>query len=48
MYARVFPFFKASLTITSPYDGVIKNIYYDEDAIAIVGTPLVDFEIPGG
>uniref|UniRef100_A0A3Q3F0H8 Dihydrolipoamide acetyltransferase component of pyruvate dehydrogenase complex n=1 Tax=Labrus bergylta TaxID=56723 RepID=A0A3Q3F0H8_9LABR len=28
---------KASVTITSRYDGVIKKLYYDVDAIALVG-----------
>ncbi|XP_017260604.1 lipoamide acyltransferase component of branched-chain alpha-keto acid dehydrogenase complex, mitochondrial [Kryptolebias marmoratus] len=35
---------KASVTITSRYDGVIKKLYYDVDAIAFVGKPLVDIE----
>ncbi|XP_059197812.1 lipoamide acyltransferase component of branched-chain alpha-keto acid dehydrogenase complex, mitochondrial [Centropristis striata] len=35
---------KASVTITSRYDGVIKKLYYDVDATAIVGKPLVDIE----
>lgn len=35
---------KASVTITSRYDGVIKKLYYDVDAIALVGKPLVDIE----
>jgi len=36
---------KASVTITSKYDGVIKKIYYEIDEIARVGTTLVDIEI---
>uniref|UniRef100_A0A8C7W376 Dihydrolipoamide acetyltransferase component of pyruvate dehydrogenase complex n=1 Tax=Oncorhynchus mykiss TaxID=8022 RepID=A0A8C7W376_ONCMY len=35
---------KASVTITSRYDGVIKKLYYEVDATALVGTPLVDIE----
>lgn len=36
---------KASVTITSKFDGVIKKIYYSVDEIAKVGQPLVDIEI---
>lgn len=35
---------KASVTITSRYDGVIRKLYYEVDATALVGTPLVDIE----
>ncbi|XP_053179106.1 lipoamide acyltransferase component of branched-chain alpha-keto acid dehydrogenase complex, mitochondrial [Scomber japonicus] len=35
---------KASVTITSRYDGVIRKVYYDVDATALVGKPLVDIE----
>ncbi|XP_042573828.1 lipoamide acyltransferase component of branched-chain alpha-keto acid dehydrogenase complex, mitochondrial-like [Cyprinus carpio] len=35
---------KASVTITSRYDGIIRKLYYDVDAIAHVGSPLVDIE----
>ncbi|XP_056598621.1 lipoamide acyltransferase component of branched-chain alpha-keto acid dehydrogenase complex, mitochondrial-like [Triplophysa dalaica] len=35
---------KASVTITSRYDGVIRKLYYEIDAIAHVGSPLVDIE----
>uniref|UniRef100_A0A3B3R789 Dihydrolipoamide acetyltransferase component of pyruvate dehydrogenase complex n=1 Tax=Paramormyrops kingsleyae TaxID=1676925 RepID=A0A3B3R789_9TELE len=35
---------KASVTITSRYDGVIRKLHYDVDSIALVGTPLVDIE----
>ena len=36
---------KASVTITSKFDGVIKKIYYSVDETAKVGQPLVDIEI---
>jgi hypothetical protein len=39
---------KASVTITSRYDGVIKKLYYEVDATALVGTPLVDIETEPG
>uniref|UniRef100_A0A8D0LB85 Dihydrolipoamide acetyltransferase component of pyruvate dehydrogenase complex n=1 Tax=Sphenodon punctatus TaxID=8508 RepID=A0A8D0LB85_SPHPU len=35
---------KASVTITSRYDGVIRKLYYNLDEIAYVGKPLVDIE----
>ncbi|KAK3546222.1 hypothetical protein QTP70_025208 [Hemibagrus guttatus] len=35
---------KASVTITSRYDGIIRKLYYDVDAVALVGSPLVDIE----
>jgi len=31
--------------ITSPFDGVIKKLYYDPDDMAITGKPLVDIDI---
>lgn len=43
---------KASVTITSRFDGVIKKLYYSVDDTAKVGLPLIDIEIssttPGG
>lgn len=39
---------KASVTITSRYDGVIRKLYYDTDATALVGKPLVDIETESG
>ncbi|MCP9261841.1 Lipoamide acyltransferase component of branched-chain alpha-keto acid dehydrogenase complex [Dirofilaria immitis] len=39
---------KASVTITSRYDGIIKNCeYYDVEDVAKVGTTLVDIEVVG-
>ncbi|XP_061680098.1 lipoamide acyltransferase component of branched-chain alpha-keto acid dehydrogenase complex, mitochondrial isoform X2 [Syngnathoides biaculeatus] len=35
---------KASVTITSRYDGVIAKLYYRADDVALVGKPLVDIE----
>ena len=35
---------KASVTITSRYDGIIRKLHYEVDDIAQVGTPLVDIE----
>ncbi|XP_015789061.1 lipoamide acyltransferase component of branched-chain alpha-keto acid dehydrogenase complex, mitochondrial [Tetranychus urticae] len=36
---------KASVTITSRYDGVIEKIYYNIDEIAKVGKPLVEIRL---
>ncbi|GAB6031651.1 hypothetical protein CHUAL_009410 [Chamberlinius hualienensis] len=38
---------KASVTITSRYDGTIKKLYYEVDETALVGHPLVDIEVLG-
>ena len=38
---------KASVTITSRYDGIISKVYYEVDDMAKVGLPLVDIEIAG-
>uniref|UniRef100_K7G026 Dihydrolipoamide acetyltransferase component of pyruvate dehydrogenase complex n=1 Tax=Pelodiscus sinensis TaxID=13735 RepID=K7G026_PELSI len=35
---------KASVTITSRYDGIIRKLHYNLDEIAYVGKPLVDIE----
>ncbi|XP_077572414.1 lipoamide acyltransferase component of branched-chain alpha-keto acid dehydrogenase complex, mitochondrial [Stigmatopora nigra] len=35
---------KASVTITSRYDGVISKLYYQSDDVALVGKPLVDID----
>lgn len=39
---------KASVTITSRYDGIIKKLHYDVDDTAMVGKPLVDIETKDG
>lgn len=39
---------KASVTITSRYDGVISKLHYQVDGIAHVGKPLVDIETDEG
>lgn len=36
---------KASVTITSRYDGRILKLYYSIDDTALVGKPLVDFDV---
>ena len=36
---------KASVTITSRFDGVISKLHYDVDDIAQTGDPLVDIEV---
>lgn len=38
---------KASVTITSRYDGKIVKLHYSIDDIALVGKPLLDFDIEG-
>ena len=38
---------KASVTITSRYDGVIRKIYFDVDQVAQTGDALVDIELEG-
>lgn len=39
---------KASVTITSRYDGVVKKKHYKIDETALVGDPLVDIELGEG
>lgn len=36
---------KASVTITSRYDGLIKTLHYKVDDVAMVGSALLDIEI---
>ncbi|XP_063707476.1 lipoamide acyltransferase component of branched-chain alpha-keto acid dehydrogenase complex, mitochondrial [Culicoides brevitarsis] len=36
---------KASVTITSRYDGKIVKLFHEVDQIALVGKPLVDFDV---
>ncbi|TRY61206.1 hypothetical protein TCAL_04195 [Tigriopus californicus] len=38
---------KASVTITSRFDGVIRKLYHDVDGVAQTGDPLVDIEVDG-
>lgn len=36
---------KASVTITSRYDGKVVKLYHKIDEVALVGKPLVDFDV---
>lgn len=36
---------KASVTITSRFDGKVKKLHYSIDDIALVGKPLIDFDV---
>ncbi|KAL0267913.1 UNVERIFIED_CONTAM: hypothetical protein PYX00_010050 [Menopon gallinae] len=36
---------KASVTITSRYEGIVKKLYHEVDGTAKVGEPLIDIEI---
>ncbi|KAL1493300.1 hypothetical protein ABEB36_011380 [Hypothenemus hampei] len=36
---------KASVTITSRYDGIISKLHYQVDDVALVGQPLVNLEV---
>ncbi|KAF1356387.1 2-oxoacid dehydrogenases acyltransferase-domain-containing protein [Delphinella strobiligena] len=36
---------KAAVEITSPFDGVVKELHYEADDMAIVGKPLLDIDI---
>lgn len=37
---------KASVTITSRYDGTVSKLHYQVDETAYVGKPLIDIEVP--
>lgn len=37
---------KASVTITSRYDGTISKLHHQVDDTALVGKPLVAIEVP--
>lgn len=37
---------KASVTITSRYDGIVSKLHYQVDDTAYVGKPLVAIEVP--
>lgn len=39
---------KASVTITSRYDGIVTKLYHALDEIALVGNPLVDIDTEDG
>ncbi|PIA14786.1 hypothetical protein COEREDRAFT_46089 [Coemansia reversa NRRL 1564] len=36
---------KATVEITSRYEGVVKRLYYQENDVALVGKPIVDIEV---
>lgn len=38
---------KASVEITSPYDGVVKKLHYEPDDMAITGKALLDIDVIG-
>ncbi|KAJ2683505.1 hypothetical protein GGH99_004341 [Coemansia sp. RSA 1285] len=39
---------KATVEITSRYDGTIRKLHYNDNEIALVGKPLVDIELEDG
>lgn len=36
---------KATVTITSRYDGIVTKLYHEVDHTALVGQPLIDIKV---